>query len=296
MHLGLELTFLPRRCPEGFPGSIGDKENYCTVKQFARLLKRREMATAFTPKREGFGALHSIVEVTSDLISEYALGGQPLKRSLTRVFAVARELGLSGRISHTRGGVTKVFPDGGSHIHSSIDLFGGDHRPSFLHDLARFQCNLFTDYANRPYVKWLFAHPFDDLNSKVVYAHEDMGSNAVKRVYEGYTGIVPRFTGMRRHAMPTFEHRYFGAAQTAQEALDNLVFVNNWVAHLRKLTLTRQRLKVTLTPSYFRSLKQARFAWREVSDFLRLIGCNPDAYREPFERNYLTRMRWGKMA
>lgn len=291
MKLGVELTFLPRAKPDGF--AVG--EGRTTVARFNRRLKEAG-DTGFKAKEEMHGAIHDLIEVPSEpLASSVYLVSPDLERRLNRVFAIAKGLGLSGRISPTHRGVTKVFPDGGSHIHSSIDMFADNERPDFLPRLDRFQRNLYHDFANRPYIRWLFAHPFDDLNSRVLCHPGKIVRNPIRLGYKVWA-ILPRFTGMRKDHLPTFEHRYFGATQDAHETLCNLVFVNNWMTSLRKTVESGKRLKVTLTSSYFRSLKQPRFAWREVSDFLTLIGCTPPStYRETFERNYLTRMKWGTM-
>lgn len=306
MTFGLELTFLPRSSPLGFDTSKGaDKINQVVARFNAELDQRvrpNGIEPSFYAKCEGLFWRRHIVEVCSDSsrIEAAHIVLPMVKQRLTAVFDIARELGLSGRLSHVKDGVRRLYSNGGGHIHHGIDVFETSNLPDFLPRLNRFQRNLFADYANRPYIRWLFAHPFDNDNSCVLFNLSQLPKRGTLKndpTHQAYltNGIAPRFAARRKGAMATFEHRYFDATQNAEETLINLRFLKAWIQHLAALTDSRKTVPVTLTRTYFTSLKERRFAWREISGFMQGLGLNAADYRDLFERNYLTRMRWGEM-
>ena len=308
MTLGLELTFLPRKQPAGLPS--GPKID-TLVARFNKALDKRVngqeyAACDFRAKSERLGLFGCIIEVVhrERFISDLSSGGSSLKDQLDGVFSIARDLDLVARSSFRRKGVLMLRPNGGSHLHHSIDVF--KHGADFLPRLTAFQQALFTSYANRPYIRWLFAHPFDDLNSSVTYNLAELNQKPrmgiVEKMhecpwvaYEGAPGILARFGGARVTVLPTFEHRYFDATADTKETLANLRFLKAWINSVVGTTDVNRPRQLTITPEYFKRLKNLRFAWQEISVFLCSLGLDPADYRAIFERNYVTRMKWGKM-
>lgn len=307
MTYGLELTFLPRADPNGFKT---ETETSKVVRKFNSLLKpvnnpQETGCSVFLAKEESLGDNYCI-EVVNFInhIASREIEDEQFRDRLSSVFNIADYLRLTARASKTEKGIRLEYASGGSHIQHSMNVFGRSHSPCFLNRLACFERNMCSDYANRPYIRWLFAQWFDNTNSLVMFNLDDLPKsgiikkNPIYKIYSDWCthiGIVPRFTGIRRGCIPTYEHRYFDATQTADETIDNLKFIQAWIGSLAERTENGLKIKSKLTRSYFKSLKNTRFAWKEISQFLLSLALNPNCYRPNFERNYITRMKFGQM-
>lgn len=308
MTLGLELTFLPRKRPAGLPS--GPKID-ALVARFNKALDKRVNGQPyslcdFRAKSEGLGLFGRVIEVVhcERHIHHVNIDEPALRNQLDTVFSIARDLDLVARSSFRRQGTLRLRPNGGGHIHTSMDVF--PHGADFLPRLTAFQQALFTSYANRPYIRWLFAHPFDDINSSVTYNLAQLKDSGRKGVVEqmhecpyvaaeGAPGILARFSGSRGTILPTFEHRYFDATANTKETLANLRFLKAWINSVVGTIDVNRPRRLIITPAYFKRLKNLSFAWREISIFLHTLDLKPADYRALFERNYVTRMEWGKM-
>lgn len=309
--IGLELTFIPRKANAKGLHEMTKREAISAANRLWRALrpvniKLAPLLTHFVPKVEPFrrndaGEFKSfIVEVTNghypptiELFESYtfrALVGQ--------VFAKARSVGLVPRIIKKTKEGDLYFGTGGCHAHLGIaNLF----RPaSFLTNLASFEKHLFVDYANRPYIRWLFGEWFDaDINAVVGWTPGD--SVAVEDVHcagvNHQHAIYPRFSGTTaKTILPTYEFRIFDEMVENERELTLLVrFLDAWMSDLRVKVISGTAPVVAINEEVFNRLRNLRHAWSEISRFLRDLNLNPHAYRPWFDRCYVPRVRYGKM-
>lgn len=210
-------------------------------------------------------------------------------------------MGLRPRISRRKNGTRVDYATGGCHFHLGIaNLFFSD--TSYLANLAAFERNLYIDYANRPYIKWLFAEWFDDGTNCRVGWKPHIWNREFAHEYSHNSGLLdgtisPRFSGANaKKILPTYEFRMFDSMPSnTRELLLYVRFLSAWMAWVRLKTLACQTIPLTINGKYFKSLKSLRTGWREISTFLCLIGLDPLDYRAQFERCYVPRMKSGKM-
>ncbi len=305
MKLGLELAFIP--------DYVGTKEypTFAIARRAALKLNRlltpinRELRKAewptFRAKRECFrwevGEWRGfIVEVNpSKPIDSSMLADKRYLSLLQRVYDAAKSMRLVPRVR--RRGVHH--PSGGGHIHAGIQhLFLDDC--NYLSYLSIFEKSICTDYANRPYIRWLFSEWFDEaLNSRVAVDESDFGNadlnENVAHHWTLYSGIVRRFSNASKSSYSTYEHRYFDAAPNLKQLLLQVRFLEAWVNHHASLAKENKPVLFTLTKNQFKSLRNLRLAWATISRFLRGLGLRPADYRPFFEDQYVNRIRYGSM-
>jgi len=307
--IGLELTLIP-----DLPGAkeFADKKRAQRVAD--KLLKRLSVLTPallehnidLLVKVDPFRSVNDeytawIIEVTNGQYPtrSFQWRSKRFVFLIQRVFTEARKLGLYPRIR--RRGIHH--PSGGCHLHCGIaDLF--PNSDLFLSHLARFEKNLYTDLANRPYIRWLFAEWFDvETNSTATFNERDYRSYSMRRM-EGFaheygrasSSIAARYSYRYKPAYPTYEFRFFDSVDSAKEIARNVRFLEAWVTHHVCKALDGVDVKFTLTHAQFKALKNEDKAWDVISTFLRELGLNPDDFRKPFEENYILRMRHGEMS
>lgn len=212
-----------------------------------------------------------------------------------QVFNAAKSLKLYPRIR--RDGIHH--PSGGCHLHLGLaGLFTDD--TEFLTKLARFEKNLFVDYANRPYIRWLFGEWFDpQVNAEVAVKEDDLKGFKSKSAYsyarDMTTSIRARYSCDGKPSYSTYEFRFFDMSDTAYDLALNVRFLMAWIKSLQSKNLHKETIPFTLTATQFRSLKNTRTAWKVISTFLRDLSLDPQDYRGAFESNYIPRMKYGKM-
>lgn len=298
MQFGLELTFLPKKNPLGFDAETRKSQQILHKfnKYLSTLSDISNKTFVFTAHFDMLNYPTSAIEVNGTPIEDFHIDLKILKKNLEVLFCISKSLNLTGRHSYVKNGTRFEYPTAGGHLHHDINLWEKSYTPSFLYKLNKFERNLYIDYANRPYIRWLFAQWFDNINSRVTLDQKDLPryggfkGDIRAKAYGDYAGIRSRFSGFRKGCLPTFEHRYFDATKNAEETLANLRFLRAWVKNIPEY-----RIKSTLTKKYFRDLKDSRFAWHEISQFLTNLGLQPDTYHPNFERNYITRMKFGHM-
>jgi hypothetical protein len=307
MRLGLELTFIPDR-------PSGPKEFSCKkeAQRAADALFR-----ALRPLRKRIQAFDIDLGVKVDVFRlepdpawiievvncdkptwDYQWEDPMFVALIQQVFDRAKKLKLLPRIR--RNGIHH--PSGGGHAHIGIaDLFPDDHL--YLARLYLFERNLYTDFANRPYIRWLFAEWFDSgTNSQVTFGAMDLKTHSraklKKKAYEwGRTScsIAARYSYRYKPAYPTYEYRFFDMGDSAKDIARNVRFLVAWVNHHVAKATNAETVPFTLTLPQFESFRNLRTAWREISRLLRELGLDPKDYRGAFEDNYVPRMRYGEM-
>ena len=306
--IGLELTFIPDLpCAKEFADKkraqrVADKLITRLTPLVPQLLEHHiDLLVKVDPFRSDDKEYVAwIIEVTNGSFPTRSFSWRSKKfvSLIQRVFIEARKLRLYPRIR--RRGVHH--PSGGLHKHVGIaDLFPNDE--FFLSRLARFEKNLYTDMANRPYIRWLFSEWFDrDTNSTATFTEGDYRTNSMKdlaeRAYEVgrmSSSIAARYSYRFKPAYPTYEFRFFDAVDSAKEIARNVRFLEAWVTHHVCKATDGVDVKFTLDHKQFRALKNEDHAWLVISTFLRELGLNPDDFRKPFEENYILRMRHGEI-
>lgn len=220
-------------------------------------------------------------------------------RLIQRVLNEAKVLGLYSRIR--RRGIH--WPAGGTHLHVGIaDLFS--NTPSFLPKLALFEKNVYTDFANRPYIRWLFAEWFDnEVNSSITVGESsfDDYTKAEMRdlVYpEGRksSSICARYSYQYKPAYPTYEFRIFDGVDSAKDIARNVRFLEAWIlSHVKHVNEGGKDVEFTLKREDFKAFKNVRSAWGIISQFLRDLNLDSQDFRKPFEENYVLRVKHGEM-
>lgn len=215
---------------------------------------------------------------------------------LQAIFDIGKNLGLAGKVTKRKGKELLEYPNGGGHIHVQMDLF--DNNFSFLRKLADFQENLFIDYSNRPYIRWLFSQWFDNNNSSVTFTENQLWDEfpIINKEYilssvDMSHGIRPRFQNIGKTVYPTYEFRFFNAIESVKELELQVAFLNSWIRFVRD----RGQISFTLKAKDFKKFKKLGSAWKEISRFLKQIGLNPKDYRRFFDENYKNRILYGKL-
>lgn len=296
MNIGLELTFLrkkPFNGKYGFTHGVGTE----VAKKFNNLIKKLALSDYFYAKCEVYhlGNDSCLIEVkTYPPLRLYHF--DPNYGELDTLYNIADQLDLTARIIKNTKDKKIYYPTGGGHIHIGTDFIRdrGALPENFLIYLNNWQTNMYTDYANRPYIKWLFAEWFDDLNSQVYdYEYIKKKADPVMVLTRERLCIRPRFSMIKNLLpLPTYEFRFFDAQRTSADVRLDVNFLEKWITYIpaRKGTI-----KLKITQKYFKKLKNLRFAWGEISAFLTEIGLDPKAYRAKFDENYTLRMKYGEM-
>lgn len=312
MRLGLELTFVPdRRGTKEFPtykqadraaAKLGKKLPFPFTTNQAD--NRLDPVHQFTAKAERFRRSERdvnkwvgfIVEVNLTPFDHTLLADQVFIEMLQSVFDEAAKMGLLPRIRRR----SIHHPTGGSHLLLGLtDLFKDDQH--FLPSLVAFERSLLVDSANRPYIRWLFAEWFDNrMNHEVVIPSTDLSvhtwSTQYVYSYALYRGFIRRrFSDDSKTPYSAYEFRMFDATTCAADVKRDVDFLVAWVTHIKDLVLAEKPVEFNLTIKRYKTWSKPRAAWEEVSFFLRLLKLDPNNYREPFNDNYLNRIRHGEM-
>ena len=316
LRLGLELTFVPdikgdkeftseraaARAARSLQRAISGVNKILATKYGTVLIAKAERFRRKNPSSETFVAW--IVEVNNGPAPTHADDWQKpgFVRLIQRVFNAARKLSLLPRIR--RRGLHQ--PAGGSHVQiSTCGIFNDD--TLFLSRLAKWERDLYVDYSNRPYIRWLFAEWFDrDHNSRVIFNADSLSwcVRTTEFAYsEGLTNnsISRRFSDDGKPSYATYEHRYLDSPPNAKALALQIRFVLAWTYYHRNRVLgshsleTHAPVEFTLNEAQFKGFRNLRHAWGEVSSFIKILGLNPRDYRCFFEDNYIPRMRHGEM-
>lgn len=254
--------------------------------------------------------------------------------SIAAVYLAAQALGLYPHIEATNSktGKTTDYPTGGGHIHTSIAGFF-PYGDSFLQKMSILEQMLCLDYANNPWIRWLFAQWSDDSNSQIAIRRSDLVDMACKKnriiTPEQWKGAIhsitlschairARFAATGKPVYPTYEWRFFDMPRNPEELRLQLVFLFAWIkkriVQVNALfsAATDPKLfddiydfyrstilRVLIDVSHFDNLVRSPFFARAVARCQMLeFGLKTEEIDAIFaafwERNYLRRMRFGK--
>jgi len=241
-----------------------------------------------------------------------------LRKGLKKMWrGLRKEFGLVPTlVEKDRKGNETHWPGGGCHIHMGADIFM--QGPFWYRKAERFHRNLITDYANRPWIKWLFSQWFaDESNYVPVNATEladgwwsELGHEQVRQptpdiLFEqsfDQRGIEPRYMCSGKDSYLTFEFRMVSMVESPEELRAAVRFLKRWMNHVRceggKHSFDNGNsatIPFSLTQDNLKDMSDLDKSWGIVVDFLKQLDLDCTEYRSFFERNYSNRIRFGKM-
>lgn len=225
------------------------------------------------------------------------------KKYLDALFAAMKRYGLAPSVTRTRKGVTTHFAGGGIHWHIGADLY--QIGPDFYKRMERFHRDIAVDFANHPELRWLFADWMSDQAHHLVWrpdtpkkpaGFKTMEDFVFYKLLHGAYAIESRFMKNAKGSHLTFEFRFFRMVENPEEFRLAAKFVEAWVRTVRDaMYWDVPPIKFTMNRRKWNALMDPDKAWRAISVFLEGIGLDPKGYRVFFERNYLMRLKHGKM-
>lgn len=222
-----------------------------------------------------------------------------LKAVLDEIFKGASSLGLAPIVStkNRKTGAIKDWPGGGCHLHCGINFMHGGS--DWYKRMEEFHRSLIVDYAYRPYIRWLFKQWFADsggtaLISENSPAKDFRPKNLFERVFYGGSEIEARFMGTSKACYPTFELRMFSMVANPQELKAIAIFADRWMRKIRAGGQSKEELLIDES-SKLPQLKNLRKARSIITNFLDELDLSWDDYASFFERNYVKRVKFGKL-
>lgn len=305
-----ELTFIPRRAPYQIVHDSGHKSSVHLMRGIERGLLTTFDDLELTAKFDWFhfGAAGTMpgsmcVEIVPRSRWTASRLNDPKQLALIdRLFAWLRtRWGLVPSVIKRRNGREHHLATGGCHVHWDSNLIYS-RSLDWYDQMKRFNRNLVIDYANNPWIRWLFAQWFDDRNSEIVLNRNhlrdtDREALTVLATTRLTCGINPRFFSTAKPSHATFELRVFNMVESANELRLYALFVEHWMNwHARNATSAESKtLAVTLRPHHWRTFRDPRKAWRRIAKWLDTHDLPSKDYRLFFERNYLYRLRYGQL-
>lgn len=198
------------------------------------------------------------------------------------------------------------WPSAGAHVHYGADLYG--FTPNWYRQMERFHRDLATDYANRPYARWLLAHWMGE-GSRVIYDRfrlDQRDTNGgpppstdeiFSRALFSTSAIESRFMASAKNSYLTFEFRIVGMVENACQLCAAVRLVNAWVQHHVNRVHERARpLRFTLTTARWDRMVTPEGALTHCQAWIEELGLDWADYQiDFFERNLLMRLAHGKM-
>lgn len=202
--------------------------------------------------------------------------------------------------------IYQEYPTGGCHIHIGADLF--PRGSNYFKLMQAFTTNLYTSYANNPWIKWLFAQYFDDNNSKILFTKTDLTywKNSASPISpelcydEGFwkTAIQLRMPKNYKRPYLTYEFRMVNMVLNTKELYDVTKFFKNWVDLMVKTTENGLScfFPFTLKLEDFKKFKDLKYAEELMKKFIEeKLNLKWDDYKVFFNRNYVKRMKYGEL-
>jgi hypothetical protein len=243
---------------------------------------------------------------------------------LAAVYDIARGIDLHPHISVTkRDGTIIDYPNGGGHQHVQTDFW--EEGSQFLLRMFCLENALCIDFANNPWLRWLFAHWNDNVNSSVAVnltrlGEMEQGASVLdpkanarweKNGRDNYVhdvallchSIKQRIACTGKPCRPTYEFRFLDMPRSVEELGVHTRFISSWVGyHVGRadgyLDL-EDRPTFTLTSAQYQQLvKDAGYAKAQVEAFMGRIGLSGAETQKMidmfWERGYLRRMKYGQ--
>jgi hypothetical protein len=222
------------------------------------------------------------------------------------ITAMRDKFGLVTEVIRRKGRVETHHSIGGLHVHRSADLYG--FTTDWYRLMERFHRDLATDYANRPYIRWLLAHWMGE-GSRVVIDRHRLEQRAINgaglltrddifsRALFNASAIEPRFMASTKNSYLTFEFRFVGMVQNATQMCAAVRLIDAWVRHHVERTYAKRKpIQFNLTLARWDEMATPEGARQHCREWVESLGLDwADYERDFFERNYLMRIAHGKM-
>jgi hypothetical protein len=313
-----ELNFIHRKLPNGYP-SFKDAEKVCV--KVNRVLSALVLKTGVwmrakpdtlhpaNTSKANYSATYSIEIVPVNYFEIYWFEKSgwewpTVKTSIDALFVTLKKrFGLVPSVVTQKNGVKTYWSGGGSHLHVGADLY--DKSVHFYQDIERFHRNIAVQYANRPFIRWLFADWMSKDAHHLVWKPGKRGAKPkygdtweddvfYRLVHQAFS-IEPRFMQSSKNSYLTFEFRFFRMIENAKELGLIVRFVQAWMKSVKADVLQTHTEKFTMNRRKWNALMKPDKAWKEISAFLTEIGLDPKDYHLFFKRNYLMRLTHGSM-
>ncbi len=210
-------------------------------------------------------------------------------------------------VTRKKGSRTDLhWPVGGMHVHMGADLFG--FSTEWYRQMERFHRDLVMDYANRPYVRWLFAHWMGEGSRVVIDRHRleqrelhGVGTLTPQDIFSrslfGASAIEPRFMTSAKASYLTFEFRFVGMVENAHQMCAAVRLLDAWMGyHQGRIEIGCPPLRFTLTPARWDEMVTPEGALSYCRAWVESLGLDwADYDADFFQRNLLMRINHGVM-
>lgn len=300
MTFSAELTYISKSYPHEFDRVTGEAMVRIVQDVLKKILPYGLVMNAKLDPQRGYGEEERFcIEVVPFFHWEthwlYDKDWKTLRRGLTILFREMKKLGLVPAVTTRENGVEKEWPGGGCHIHYGMDFYLSG--PNWYKQMEKFHRALVVDYANRPYIRWLFKQWFADNSALILAGGEDTKKRPspdtlFKRSFAN-GGLEARFMATNKNTYPTFEFRQFSMIHNPDELKAIVSFVRGWTKQVE--IAARQEIRFTLTTKQLRNMQDLRKARKICRDFIvHDLGLDWKDYEVFFNRNYVKRARFGK--
>lgn len=349
LRLGFELTFLPRRprsrwqewrsyeeaceTTNHFNSALWDSDDMddwaakegCLPRDLlwgkADIFRSKLLSTEPQPHNSWCLEVNNEPIDSGTLLSEFSYASDALKTA----FRIARNLDLHPCVTRRkRDGTMVEYPTGGGHIHVGT-AFWAEGAEYHLR-MAVLEQRLCLDFANEPWLRWLFAQWSEDANHADALSMAEVKElrrigkkaqatpSSIARAVHNYAlqcqSIKQRSAVTGKPTRPTLEFRFFDAPRSMEELTLQVRFITAWFRyHIEKVNLAFEEgdpaiavTPYTLTPKrYARLGKDIAYGRAEMERFLGGGGLGMShlsvtSILEAFyERNYVNRVRFGKI-
>lgn len=219
------------------------------------------------------------------------------KNGLKKIFKICKKNNLKPLIIKKSKGKTIHYPSGGCHLHFSADLFYASQY--YYKDLENFNKNIIADYANKPYIRWLFAQWFDNNNSLVIFNERQLREEPkVDRDFAFQTSfcekhaIVPRFMRSQKRCYNTFEFRFINMVENFSEFETVTQTIEAWIQSI----IFKDFVEVEISYKDFSNFKNPVKAKKLCVNWIKSINLEWDENHEKFwNRNYKNRILKGEL-
>ncbi len=319
-----ELTFFPREKPEGIPLKTREERIAVLnmiVEAFNRAIDDGSQPIPLCHKLDPFEcygpkAEHYVVEITPYHPFETEWLTDPIfEQHMNGVFKVMEELGYVPALREmttdpkTGRRIEKHWPGGGCHLHYEASLFNCDSF-SWYRKMEAFHKVMIIDYANNPWIRWLFKQWFADEGTDGVIVSAESISNLPSVsldniLHVGHHGVAIN-QRMRQHGKTsylTFEFRMFSMVESARELILIARFLDAWVQKWVGWVSQKvgdnsdavNQLPITITKEGLDEMSTVRGARKAVNAGLSSLKLDPKEYAPFFERHYRNRIKYGEM-
>ncbi len=197
-------------------------------------------------------------------------------------------------------GVDLEWPGGGCHLQMGADLF--HQSTQFYRQMERFHRDLVTDYANRPFIRWLLAHWIGDGGSRVVVNRARLEQGPISKETLWLAGLIggntiePRFMTSSKNSYLTFEFRMVGMVENARQLRAAVRLIQAWINyHVSRVDCCLPAVRFTLTPARWDLMTKEDSARALCRGWVEELGLQWEDYEEDFfQRNYLMRIMHGQ--